>query len=453
MYTDLVNSFLKNLRALEIYVDNVDPLSLGSPSDFVEEFFPELILLLGIFLEKQGKSLDEVFPNDIKTQDEIFKKLFDAAQIYIKDIPTNIDKTYFNSLESIAIKRRKLQAFLKQKEILYRGSLMILITYFENLISLIMRKDFELYPKRIELDTKSVTFDMLEEYKSIEDVRVYLIEDEVMKMMYKSFDVWIEYFHKKVKLKLDFLQKHINEIREIFARRNLYAHNDGTVNSIYLDLVDPKYREGLKKGDKIKTDKNYIKQAMELIELAGISLIVELWIHNNRKQEEEIEKIIPWIFDEYLANEKWNIGLVLYQICIDSKNLSKANKLLCQINQWQCYKWLNRFDEVKNDVISLDTSAYSVQYQLCKLALLDNDEEFFELFESQKELTVEELLSWPLFKNLRESDRCKKYLPNETETENDNIDTFQIKIENEQPYQLNTSNKDYIIKEEDNENV
>ncbi len=297
----------------------------------------------------------------------------------------------------------KVEALRKQNEILYSGSLMLLVTYFENTIAKILKKDIQRHPQRMSLETKSVSYKILEMSNDIEDVRNFLIENEVTAMMYKSVSEWIEYFKKNVKLKLEYVTKTLPELKEIISRRNVIVHNEGIVNNIYMNAVSEEYRLHVQNGDILSVDREYILNAVDLVESIGMSIILEMWINEGDKNKKEVDKVLAIIFDEYLIFEKWENAKILYEICLKSNKMQLADKLMCKINRWQCYKWLGQFEEIKKEVEELDITACQPMYKLGVLALLEKEEEFFEYFGQQNDIDENELQEWPLFRGIRQS--------------------------------------------------
>lgn len=223
-------------------------------------------------------------------------------------------------------------------------------------------------------------------------------------MMYKSLSDWIDYFKKSRKLDLPFIFDNLTKLKEIVARRNLFVHNDGIVNNIYLSITKEGTDLKYEKGDIIDIDKEYIYNAIELIALSGVSLVLEIWLKECKGNEEEVDKILNIIFSEYLLEEKWECAKNLYKICLDNDKLNSSCILTCKINYWQCFKWLNQFDQIKSEIDKTDLSAAKTQYRLGILALLDEVDKFFEVLDSQSEIGEVELRYWPIFRLIRESD-------------------------------------------------
>lgn len=430
MYSDIINVFLNSIRSLRYYVDSVErkmETRLVGPDEYDNTEDMALLMRFVMKAKKNGINLsdtklrdmiaskarieipsdvsDEVLDESVNLSIEIFNVLNSLIREKVIDGKTTYE--YMGVPKKIKEKYREIEMQENQADILYSGSLMLLVTYFENLVSGVLKKDFLKHPERISLDEKSISYKMLTEFENVRDIREYLIDQEVTNKMYDSFFNWKSFFEKKVKLNLDYWNDNFDNIQEIIARRNIFVHNNGVVNSIYLNLLNNK-DDGIHIGDTIEINREYIDTAINILEYAGISLVVEIWIKEYACIENEVKNITNFIFEEYLLSERWDIARHLYQICLKNKKLLDADKILCQINMWQCYKWIGEYDKIKNDVISIDVSALKPKYNLGILVLQEKYEEFFDCFDKQNEIGEDELKEWPLFKELRKSTEYKE---------------------------------------------
>ncbi len=385
--------------------------------------------------EKLTNSEDAIFAGMIymitKAQEEGFK-ISDESQRF-EDVPeeaVSFIKSFENLVQEIKSSGNKISSCLpsnirreyqkyeareKQKEILYRGSLLLLVTYFENLIAGVLRESFVKYPQRISLDEKSVSYKMLTEMNSIEEIKNTLIDQEVTNKMYDSLLDWKNYFQKNLKLKLKAWDDEFKLIQEIMARRNLYVHNNGVVNSIYINLVKGVNKDSI--GNILSIDREYIDNAIDIIEYIGMSLIIEVWIKECADNQEEVKAITDMIYEEYLEPSRWKMARHFYEICLQSSKILDADKILCKINCWQCYKWLGEYDKVRDEVKKIDVSAFKPMYTLGILALNEDYEKFFEFYDNQTDIGEDQLKEWPLFMELRKSEEYMKRFPEIKEKE------------------------------------
>jgi len=411
MFTSIIGSFLSSVQALRLYVDSVELLQLK------DEDKDDMIMPMMMYLAKEMKmkesNLDEMmgdgfFPDDVdeEMQRHIKQSIKEIVNGFAEMVVISEDGKsgrYIGMPKELRVSYRKVEAMNKQSEILYGGSLMLLITYFETTISKLVKADFKRHPQRMSLENKTVSYKLLEMSSTIEDIKEQLIEEQVSSLMYKSATDWIEYLRKNVKMNLNYVLENLPRLREIIARRNIIVHNEGIVNAIYLNTVSQEYRKDVAIGDVLDVDKEYIYDSLELIESIGVAIIIELWVKECVKQSEEMEKITTLIFDEYLQFDRWEIAKELYEICLSNNKLQDADVLLCKINRWLCYKRLGKFELVRKEVEDLDISACQTRYQLGVFALLEKNMEFYECYKNQTDINLKHLSEWPLYKEFRES--------------------------------------------------
>lgn len=329
MYTSVVGSFLNSIQALRLYVNSVETKFMKKNEMLEENSIVAMLMHMAKELKLHNASFDDIllpeeFPEEISQQikdslgyfSEMVEISEDGKTGRYRSVPKQVKESYI-----------KVEALRKQNEILYSGSLMLLVTYFENTIAKILKKDIQRHPQRMSLETKSVSYKILEMSNDIEDVRNFLIENEVTAMMYKSVSEWIEYFKKNVKLKLEYVTKTLPELKEIISRRNVIVHNEGIVNNIYMNAVSEEYRLHVQNGDILSVDREYILNAVDLVESIGMSIILEMWINEGDKNKKEVDKVLAIIFDEYLIFEKWENAKILYEICLKSNKMQLADKL------------------------------------------------------------------------------------------------------------------------------
>ncbi len=425
MFTSVIGNFLNNIQSLRIYIDSVELFDLKEING--DDINSDIALATFMLLAKETK-MHNTSLEDILEKGESHNKADEATVNFLRETIAELEKMveisadgktgqYRRLPKNLKEAYRKIEAMQKQRDILYSGALLLLVTYFENMISKSFKIDFHMHPQRMSLDNKTVSYKLLEQSNNIEDIKELLIEEEITTLMYKSVSDWIDYLKRNLNMELLYASEKLPNLKEIIARRNIIVHNEGVVNNIYLRVVDKNFTEDIEIGDKLYVDERYIHDSIELVESIGVALMIEMWLKESGQDSKEIDKILAFIFDEYLIFERWEDARVLYEICLKSKKLQDADMLLCKINRWQCYKWLGQFATIKKEIEDLDVSASKTKYQLGVLALLDKYEEFFSLFEGQNEIGEDELNEWPLFRGIRECEQYKQYCKKDIEVE------------------------------------
>jgi hypothetical protein len=300
---------------------------------------------------------------------------------------------------------------MQYKRLLYRSALISLIIYFESLIAQLFRISFEKNPESIGIQKKTLQYSDIVELGSTEEAKRYLIDKEVEDLMFKGFDEWHDYMTSKLNLKLGYIKRVKGQLTEILVRRNLFVHNDGVANSIYMKKVAEEYRKGIKKGDILNVDKDYMENAISMIERAGVQLVFEKWKHGER-QSTRINPVLRSVAFDYMMIEDWETSLELYILAMEDKKIKESERLMTLFNYWQCKKWLGEFESIKDEVNKADCSALSCEYRLSLLALQDNYSEFFKLLPEAcpGQLDLNSLKEWPIFRKIREQKEYEEFI-------------------------------------------
>jgi hypothetical protein len=414
MNQNILTGFLKDLNALKYYVDSVEPIVKPS-KQILSDNIGGLILKTYLY-QKSNKSIEKI--NNISDEFLETFKYFDECITIVNEENNKVTFTYNNDkrIEKAIKEMHFINSLNLQKNILYRGSLINLVVFFESLISQLFKEDFNNHPNRMCIDKKSITYEKISLLYDIKDVKPYLIEREITEIIREDSEKWFELFKKNMKVKLIFLHKFQDDLTEIIKRRNLFVHNNGIINSFYINSVPLKYKENLVKGMTLDVDRTYIDNAINTIEYIGVLLSVEIWIHEMNDKTKETELIFNFITDEFLFKEKWELSLKLYELFLTIKKLEPIDLIVAKINKWLCYKRLGKYDEIIDEITPIDINAFEeIHIQLGLLALQNNVNEFMRIYKTQTKLNNSHIEKWPIFEEIRQSQQYKEYLDSQTE--------------------------------------
>lgn len=404
MYRNLIERFELNLNSLKLYVESVEE-ALEIRQEFLKNNLNGIMFMeySRIKFGKEGflegstrEELVELFETKIMKECKVKDE-----EINLTFINSKIGKGFMKSLEDLKLK-------LKQTNILYSGTLMLLVVYFEETISSILLKDLLNYP-RIKIENTSLKFEEIKDLGSIEEAKKYIVEKEVEKIMKENPDEWVKYLKQKVKLKLKSYEKNEKYFNEIMARRNLIVHNDGVVNKYYLNRVGKDNIYNVNIGDVLTVDSTYILKAFEVFEEITITILFEIYL-NDKINSDVVDNIFNIITNKYLFKDKYYIAEKLYKLMLDSDKVQGELRLFSQLNYWQSVKWQNSTNETVKKLEKEDYSVYKDNIYLGALALQEKYDEFFSVYNQQNEIGIEELSDWPIFRKVREDDRFKELI-------------------------------------------
>ena len=108
-----------------------------------------------------------------------------------------------------------------QPTLLNEGILMVLTSQIEWFISQLMHSFFERFPLAAGDDEKVFSMQDLMRINLVKEARKALIESRVEQRMRKSLDDWLKFFSQKAEHLLDFLDRDLPAIQEVFEQRML----------------------------------------------------------------------------------------------------------------------------------------------------------------------------------------------------------------------------------------
>ncbi|SME96981.1 hypothetical protein [Paenibacillus barengoltzii] len=409
-YRRIIENFLINVSSLKAYTRSVEPVLNNFSNDSLTE--SEKLVGTITFLMEYKKNPSN-FEKEKELADFIEKYLFDEYKIEINH------ENGIGRISSHPAKAKLVDSLfheyklrIKQINILYQSSVINLIIFFELLIANLIKIRIINHPESANIEQKSLTLAEIQSLGSLENAKMFLIEHEIEAIMRKSYTDWLEYFSRVVKCKFEYLSSVQDSIIEIFQRRNIFVHNDGIVNNIYLSKISNKYKNLYKVGDPIITDREYVENSINVIEFSGILIGLEVWQKMERESEDRQDFILEVAFN-YMVMQKWELALEMYLFLLREKSISSINGTIAQVNIWLCRKNINGLDSIRDEVDALDFSDKRSIFQLCLYALKDELDNFFNLLDVviyNNEITLNELQTWPIFSTIREDKRYDNFM-------------------------------------------
>ncbi|MBD2446645.1 hypothetical protein H6G76_05590 [Nostoc sp. FACHB-152] len=396
MFTNILRSFADNLDTLREFVDLVNPILDKAREEEILANHDTLIpLVLGF-----NAIAPEQFPLDTSLVENLQSKFDGTLDIHMEDEGGKKSaKLSFNNSGGQAFHSTmsKLSKRFNQKGLLYQNALISLVSAVEWFLSQLLHEYFKLYPEASDIRERSLTLSELQSMGTIDDAKNYLIDLRIEEILRGSFSDWITFLKSKLKLSMGYLTDEENYLTEICQRRNLFVHNGGVINKIYLNKVAQPLRQNLEIGQKITVSQEYLDEAITRFEKFFFLLSLELWkkLSPDDKTRSDIVSDITY---KNLYNERWKIVESLSFFLLNDKQLPEMARLVAQINYWQSLKWQERFEEVRKEVEKIDFSAKDERFSLAKAALLDDEKLFFNLLPmllKTEKITKKDLDEWP----------------------------------------------------------
>lgn len=385
-------SFSDNIRSLEVFVEEI-----------------------GSYAEKRDLSQKQSVA-DVKKQIssllsnenvKVFKvKKSDRARIEF----TNEDAAKkFRELSSLVIRKPK-----EQTEILRQGVLVLVISYFEVLLSQLIQTYYLQFPMSLSSD-KSLSLAEIRNLGGLKEAEQYLIETEADTVIRKKTKEQLDYFRTRLFIDLAPVEPHLEDLVEISQRRNVVVHNNGEANKLYISNISKELvaRYQIKEGQKLIPSGDYIDSAVSTIFVVGNYLIQACWRKWFKDMIDMANSTVATVVFDELDKNRYAQVLKHYRTVNSLDGLDDSTSRLMLVNCCIALKNLGEVNEMNSLLDSTDWSSCTPDF-LAALHLLKSEYDVF-IFYLEKALKSgdfekDHIDSWPLFRLAKKHRKFQKWL-------------------------------------------
>lgn len=311
------------------------------------------------------------------------------------------------------------------ESILVSSTLSNIIIIFEQYLTKVYKELILINPKKYFQNQKIEIANIFN--GNVRDIVMECVNNEVESNMFDSLKT-LSLISEKEGINLDRFVNILDEFEEIYYRRNLYTHNNGVTNHIYLSNIKEKYKKGLEINQKLVTDEIYLRNAINMLYKVVGTLFYEIEVAYNPKYEQWKDKFNDCIF-ELLCKKNYDVAEHLYYILSSCKQFCFRDKAMFRINYINAMKQQGKDALVKKEIQALDVSIATEDYKIAKLCLEGRDAEVYEALNKDypKPYHAEIVRDWPLFINFRETEFYTRFAQEHAE----DLDTiiYQLKEE------------------------
>lgn len=420
-YKKIITHFTNSIDALKEFIElekiferrfqkilKNDPVSL----------LPQILLKTEALIdagEFKGEELKEIKKRKAILQ-KICKKFFEykidkkGKIVRIAPKSNQIHKKYVETMTQLSIK-------IIGGEFVVRSTLMNLISIFEKLFTDIIFHIAEVNPSSLELDKESISFGEINKIKNIKEIKQIILSKIIDDQLRESKDNWFKYIENCTGTKMDFIDKYQKRLTEISERRNIFVHNVGIVNKNYLSNVSKELINKFKaiRGKKLKTDSKYLIESIELIEAIGIFMIAKIWKQFEKKDTSRADFLNTYVVYPRLQKKVNFVAKHIAEFIMNDSCAEALSHDYAQLNYWLAIKQDGRFNEIKNDIFTVDYTSKAKILQLGLFALQNNKSKFFKLLKEllkSKEIDLKEYEEFPIFADMRKTKESKALYSN-----------------------------------------
>jgi hypothetical protein len=428
MFNRHITDFNENIIGLRDFIDLIEPFLNEKVEEHNKHISP--LITLGILNEIGSKK--KVWEEGEKEEYDNFKQVLNEKilEVYKKKVDVEIETNAEDNEEDNAERNKTLSIKFRAAdapelinhvdsirkvsdhiELLYKNSFISLLSTVEWFFSQILHFNYDKFPESAGIQKKTMTLSDLKTFGTIEDAEKFLIDTKIEEILRGNLDSWFSILKSDLNLSLAYIEPIKDELIEIYQRRNLFVHNGGIVNSIYISKVTEKYRENVLLNDRLVIDKIYLDNAICKLQKAFLLIASELW-KNLDKSDKSRGDVLTDIVYENLVKERWDICEGLTYFIIKDSELEVTDKLVAQLNYWLCKKELNQYDSIKKEIGKTDYSDKKEIFQLALFAIKDDINSFMETLPTaldSKQLNIKRLEEFPIFKTIRQTEQYQSF--------------------------------------------
>lgn len=314
--------------------------------------------------------------------------------------------------------KRQYNKIEQYESILISSTLSNVIIIFEQYLAKVYQGLIFLNPKKYFQNQKIEISNIFN--RSVRDIVIECVNNEVESNMFDSLKT-LSLISERESIDINRYINILDEFEEIYYRRNLYTHNNGITNHIYLSNVKEKYKKNLDINQKLATDDIYLKNAINMLYKVVGTLFYEIQVKHNPQYDKWKDRLSESVF-ELLCKKNYDVAEHLYFILSCCKQFCFKDKAMFRINYINAMKQQGKDESVKKEIEVLDVSIATEDYKIAKLCLEGKNAEVYKALNKNypNPYPAELVRDWPLFINFRESDYYTKFVQEHAEE----FDTF-----------------------------
>ena len=296
------------------------------------------------------------------------------------------------------------------RRMLFVGLVSTYELYLRRLIRIIVSKSPHLLGK-----DKTISVADIFSYQSLEDVKTAMVDAEIDNIIRGGMEAQIEWIERKCNIdKISTNFDRWPELVEIFKRRNLFVHADGIVDDNYLSWVNTNKINinSVDKSHSLEVGSTYFSHSVALIAEFGAKLIQIVWRKLEKDGLEQSDDVLTHFGFELISRGYYSIAERLLEFGISMREHSSDRvKRMMIINLANAAKLNNNPDKAVKILASVDWSASSDDFNLCRHAILSDVDEVVTLMGkigNNSSVGQKEYQSWPVFFHVRDDDRFKQ---------------------------------------------
>jgi hypothetical protein len=260
----------------------------------------------------------------------------------------------------------------------------------------------------VEKSDRTFTPKELLSFKSFDDVRESIVDGELDKLAYRSFEDRVEWIEKAINISPPISEKHQSwdNLLELTQRRNLFAHTSGHVSKRYLEMgIERSWsKEDLVEGKKLRVDPKYYNAAVRLAFEFGVKLVHVVRKKLGPKANPTADSYINDVGYRLLVRGDYDLAEKILSFAYDLRDVEDRAKKMSCVNLANAKKLIDLENDCNDLLSSHDWTATSVDFHVCIAAVKGEVDKVVQLMHKigkSKDVGEAAYREWPAFFHVR----------------------------------------------------
>ncbi|WP_288801788.1 hypothetical protein [uncultured Corynebacterium sp.] len=354
----------------------------------------------------QEDELQDIFERwIIAARDEEDKDRSEARRMALEDVfdrmPEEQRSSYLTSL------LRNVSQPEADRRHTFSALLVMLVSQVELAIRRFAEAVAEIHPESLISKDEKIDLAEVQHLETLAEIKDYVVQKKVDRVLYGSLDDWISFFESKVKIDLKNLIKS-EALVEVVQRRHCLVHNGGFASRLYLKNTQ---LTSIKLGDRFEVDASYVRSAADhlyafiySLEWAIAVKVIGRSVEARRDAFGHLATVTFFLLQDRRYRTLKFLGITLQlDDRLKEKRIDDAEWLIIQVNVWLAYKLDGDFDTVRTEVEDWDVHSKPLNFRLAKAALLDQTEDALNLVQAMLisgDINKQNIVTWPLLRDV-----------------------------------------------------
>lgn len=303
-------------------------------------------------------------------------------------------------------KHEATEAALRGAEHLPEIAIIGLISVYDAYLSKLLRVVFSKHPEMVLTSDREIKYSDLIGYSSIEEARDRIIDREVESVIRNSHHEQFSWMESKFGIPLRSGLDVWASFIELCERRNLLTHTGGLVSNQYIaNCAKFGYKENAVVGEKLETDANYFKGAVNIIGEIGFKLGHVLWRKFEQSERAKADARLIDLGVDLISSREYALAEQILDFGYNmKKHSSDERRRMMVVNLANAVRLNGDVNRASNILEKEDWTATGPNFRICVAAAKDDLANVCTLMRqcgATGAVSAEEYREWPIFRGLR----------------------------------------------------